>query len=189
MNKQNRQAITKSDLIIESWKRLNAETLGRRELEEIQLALRTTFGDGGVESPASIARTLADLGVPLRHPDILEADTDWRAARMLDSSPLGALNFSTIDDAVSSARTINGEWTRLQSTNDANANARLKAIVTALRQELSLLGRSKAIEEDRKKVAVEVANWLGVWLQNPQIFADWVELRTNSREFLKTFKE
>jgi len=36
-------------------------------------------------------------------------------------------------------------------------------------------------------IAAEVAQWLTVWLQNPQIFTDWLALRRESAEFRERF--
>ena len=53
---------TVSDLIIEVWEALDCESVGQFELEEIQKELEGKFGVGGVSSPATIARTVADEG-------------------------------------------------------------------------------------------------------------------------------
>jgi hypothetical protein len=51
---------TKRDLIIEVWEALDCESVGTDELEQIQQVLRQRFGAGAVESPAAIARVVAD---------------------------------------------------------------------------------------------------------------------------------
>ena len=66
---------TKHDLMIEVWEHLDCETVGARELEEIERAVRERFGDGAVESPVRVARLLADEGAELRHAEVLELDT------------------------------------------------------------------------------------------------------------------
>ena len=47
---------TRHDLIIEVWEDLDCESVGARELEQIQEVLREKFGEGARDSPASIAR-------------------------------------------------------------------------------------------------------------------------------------
>ena len=73
------KARTKAELIIEVWEHLDCESVGAKELEAIQRAVRDRFGAGAVASPASIARTLADEGAVLRHPEVIECDASWRA--------------------------------------------------------------------------------------------------------------
>lgn len=187
MIKDQSRAVTSSELVVETWKRLDSEALGAPELEEIQKVLAATFGPSGVESPASIARTLADIGVTLRHPEVIHFDTAWRDAQSFDSLGFGELDFNTIEASAVSVNTINRVWALLEEQKDARRLANLQRMVSAIRQQLRLLSRSKAVSEQRKKVALEAELWLGIWLQNPQIFEDWRGLRMNSEEFQRVF--
>jgi len=187
MSKDKARRVTRSELVVETWKKLNSESLGAPELEEIQKVLASTFGESGVEGPASIARTLADTGVTLRHPEILDFDSAWRDGQSFDSMGCGELDFNTMEATVVSLNTLNSLSDRLEEQQDARGKANLRALVAAIRQQLRLLSRSKAVSELRKKAATEADLWLGIWLQNPQIFEDWRELRMNSEEFRRVF--
>lgn len=79
MKKHEWKSRTKRDLMIEVWERLDCESVGARELEAVIEAVSARFGEGAVESPARVARVLADEGAELRHSEILEADARWRA--------------------------------------------------------------------------------------------------------------
>ncbi|HVG28630.1 MAG TPA: hypothetical protein VM864_02820, partial [Pyrinomonadaceae bacterium] len=61
------RARTKRELMIEVWEHLDCETVGAEELEKIVAAVRERFDGGAVESPAAVARLLADEGAELRH--------------------------------------------------------------------------------------------------------------------------
>lgn len=187
MIKNKHRLITRAELVLETWTSLNSESLGARELEEIQKALAARFGDSGVESPASIARTLADIGVPLRHPEVLDYDTVWRDAHSLDSLGCGELDFSTIEAAVISMKKLNTVCERLKDQQDTKGLANLRTLVSALRQQLRLISNSKTASERRQKLAIEAEQWLDVWQQNPRIFEDWLALRMNSNEFQTVF--
>lgn len=187
MTKDKARRVTRSELVVETWNKLNSESLGASELEEIQKALVSTFGESGVEGPASIARTLADTGVTLRHPEILDFDSAWRDVHSFDSMGCGDLDFNTIEATVVSLNTLSSLLDRLEEQQDARGKATFRAMVAAIRQQLRLLSRSKAVSELRKKAAIEADQWLGIWLQNPQIFEDWRELRMNSEEFRRVF--
>jgi hypothetical protein len=49
--------------------------------------------------------------------------------------------------------------------------------------------RDLKLELARKptELAKEIVEWLAIWLQNPDIFEDWSDLRQNSPEFRKRF--
>src|ERR1700686_3248028 len=75
-------APTKHDLIVEAWDRLGRTAIGEAELREIQRSVRSEFGRRADESPAAIARVLADKGAELRHPEVIEFDARWREAKI-----------------------------------------------------------------------------------------------------------
>src|SRR5258705_7695888 len=106
MTEKKQRAQTKQEFIIDAWKQMDRESVGESELEAIQRAIVGEFGEGAVESPASIARTLADHGVRLRHPEILACDTRWGENRAFGLFAPGELDFATIGAASSSANKL-----------------------------------------------------------------------------------
>src|SRR4030095_11571497 len=93
---------TKNDLIIEVWEALDCESVGARELEQIQEELLGRFGEGAVDSPASIARPVADEGAVLRHPEVFDYDAKWRERRLAESSLPEGLSFTNLSEALES---------------------------------------------------------------------------------------
>jgi hypothetical protein len=71
MSERKWKSRTKRDLMIEVWEALDCESVGAIELEAIAQAVREKFGEGAVESHASVARLLADEGAELRHAEVL----------------------------------------------------------------------------------------------------------------------
>lgn len=182
------QSNTRQDLIIEVWEKLDCESVGARELEEIQKVLRTELGEGGAESPASIARTVADEGAVLRHPEVFDCDLRWRRARLEANSFPGALDFSNLTAAFESVVKIEQTRLGLEAERDPQALARLREVVATHRNELSLKARSKILKDGEREQAKEVSHWLAVWLQAPELFSDWLDLRRHSVEFQKKFE-
>src|SRR5437016_8786688 len=77
-----RQPRSKQEFIVAEWHRLGGKEIGLKELRRIQEGLHEAFGEGGVESPARIARVLADEGAELRHPEVIEFDAKWREEKI-----------------------------------------------------------------------------------------------------------
>jgi hypothetical protein len=153
-------------LIVEVWEQTGREVVGAAELSLIRDALVERFGSES--SPASIARVLADHGARLGHPEILQTDSRWREQQHLFTPE--DLAFETID----AVNAFIDKLQRLQQTES------LRQSVLQIKQELDLLGT-------RRDVAREVAQWLTVWLQNPQIFSEWLDLRRSTAEFQELF--
>src|SRR5215217_8284163 len=86
---------TKELLIIDVWKPMDKDVVGASELESIGETILERFGTS--VSPASIARALADHGVRLGHPEILQADARWREQNSLFTPE--DLTFGSLDAA------------------------------------------------------------------------------------------
>ena len=163
--------------IADLWAELGQESAGAAELEQIQQALVERLGAQGRESPAVIARTLADQGVRLRHPEILEFDVRWREREVFALFTPEEFNFASIDAALA--------W--VEKLSAAPEGLQLRSFVLQLKVELELAATSRQVSLPERLIAAEVAQWLTVWLQNPSIFGDWLALRRASPEFRDRF--
>jgi hypothetical protein len=168
--------VTRQDqFIVDWWAENGNEAAGAAELDQVQQALAERFGAQGHESPAAIARTLAENGVRLKHPEILAADVRWREQGSLFSPE--ELTFTNIDEAIVFAEKLGGLL----------PGAEVRSLVLQLKSELEWVAKSMRIPLPDRLVALEVAHWLTIWLQNPAIFPDWLVLRRESAEFRERF--
>ena len=195
--------------MIEVWEALDCESVGARELEQIQKALSERFGEGALASPAAIARMVADEGAVLRHPEVFECDLKWRE-RLLERRVLKErLDFTNLALAFESVVKIEEKRMKLGgtgevqrgigekgkgergsgATNEAAELKELRELVVAAREESLLRARSKILNEEQRRQAKEISDWLSVWLRAPELFSDWLDLRRRSAEFRQKFPE
>jgi hypothetical protein len=168
----------RDQFIIDWWTENGNESAGAAELDQIQQALVEHFGAQGRESPASIARTLADNGARLKHPEVLEADVRWREREEFPLFASEEISFPNIDAAL--------DW--IEKLSAAQNTPDLRKFVLQVKTELELVAKSMRIALPDRLIALEVAHWLTVWLQNPPIFGDWLALRRESDEFRERFR-
>lgn len=187
MSRTRVSAQTKRELIIETWERLDCESVGAKELQEIQRVIGERFGEGAIESPASIARTLADEGAVLRHPEVLDCDARWREIKLNDSLVPEAMTFAGLKEAAESIRELERLRQKLKQDSDNSGLARLRQSILNVRQDLALITNSEALDNRTRAEANEIAEWLRVWLNSPELFADWLELRRLSTDFRQRF--
>ena len=164
---------TKELLIIDAWKPLDKEVVGASELESIRETIANRFGTD--VSPASIARALADHGARLGHPEILQADVRWRESNLVFTPE--DLTFETLESATALMDKI--ESLRRQLESDKPKLEQLYQQVRQLKGELELMPAS---------LGQELAQWITIWLQNPQIFSDWLALRRATPDFRAQFE-
>lgn len=180
-------ARTKHDLIVEVWEELDCESVGGRELEQIQQALQERFGDGALESPASIARIVADEGAVLRHPEVFDYDSKWRERKFAGEGLFDELDFSSLSQALESLARLDDFRREFQARSHQKGPEQLRAVIASARKDCLLIARSKVVDEGQRQQAKEISKWLTVWLQSPELFSDWLDLRRRSPEFRKTF--
>lgn len=171
--------------MIEVWEALDCESVGARELKEIQTVVRREFGAGSVDSPASIARTLADEGAVLRHPEVLNLDTEWRERELSAVISPDELNFSGLAEASASIKKLDTLRRKFEANSERLQLSRLREMTLKLKQDALVVARSKTVERQQQLEAREIAQWLTIWLQSPDVFDDWLSLRQRSPEFIQ----
>jgi hypothetical protein len=187
MSERDWQARTKRDLIIEVWEHLDCETVGARELEEITGVVRERFGAGALESPAQVARMLADEGAELRHAEVLEADARWRARDPYEAMFRNVLKFADFTQAANSLRQLENLRREFARKKDEEGSRRVRELALKGKQRAQMIARNPKVAERKRAEKTEIAEWFTVWLQTPELFQDWLSLRQGSEDFRTRF--
>ena len=193
---QTERVKTKRELIVAHWKQLGRPAVGADELTVIQQAVTRRFGESWRDSPAAIGRVLADEGADLRHPEMIECDTRWRAARMQAQ----AAQFSEIELLMTGkALTLKQAEVLIEKLDelrerfaasdavDPGDTQRLRLFAVEARNAAQLEAKKRSLNEVQKAEQAEIAEWLAVWIKTPKLFQDWLELRRRSTEFRQKF--
>ena len=183
------QARTKRELMIEVWEHLDCESVGAQEVEAVREALRERFGEGAVESPARVARVLADEGAELRHAEVLELDVRWRTQGRYEAAFRNVLKFSTFEEAAASIRRLDNLRKQFRRKGDREGLRRVQETVLKGKQRAQMIARNPAVNERKRDEKAEMAEWFTVWLNQPDIFEDWLSLRLASKDFRALFPE
>jgi hypothetical protein len=181
------RARTKHDLMIEVWEHLDCETVGAAELEAIAEAVRARFGEGAEESPAIVARLLADEGAELRHAEVLEMDARWRSADPYDAMFRNVLKFSNFEEAAASIKRLDNLRRQFARKKDKEGLRRVQETVLKGKQRAQMIARNATVNERKRAEKEEIAEWFTVWLRQPEIFDDWLILRRRARDFRERF--
>lgn len=178
---------TRNDLIIEVWEKLDCESVGGSEIEAIMEAVRGKFGSGAVGSPTRIARLLADEGAVLRHSEILKMFVDRHQNGPYDAAFRNILRLESLKSALASLRNLEnlrkkyaaeGDREGLRLIRETAGKGKAKAIADSV---------SKKLNPDARLRAGEIADWLTLWMQSPELFENWVAVRRQSAAFRDMF--
>jgi hypothetical protein len=181
------KARTKRELMIEVWEHLDCETVGARELEEIVEAVRERFDGGALESPAAIARLLADEGAELRHAEVLEMDARWRTADPYEPMFRNVLRFSDFEQAANSIKRLDNLRRQFARKKEQEGLRRVRDVALRGKQRAQMIAANKSVDRRKRAEKEEIAQWFTLWLQTPELFDDWLALRRNAPDFKKRF--
>ena len=183
------QSRNKIDLIIEVWEKLDCESVGSSEIEAIEEAVRGRFGDAAVDSPMAIARLLADEGADLRHSEIMELYLARRSDRPYDAPLLNLIDTTSLAATLRSIRNAENLRRKFASDNDRTGMRLLREEMIKAKQAAAQASQDRKRQPAVRSLNAEIAQWLTLWLQSPELFENWVTLRKTSADFIRRFGE
>lgn len=175
--------------MIEVWEYLDCESVGAEELRRIAEEVSARFGAGAVESPAMIARLLAEEGAELRHAEVLDLDTEWRSADPYQAMFRNVLKFSDFEQAAASIKRMENLRRQFERVKDQTGLRLLRELAVKGRRRAEMIARNASVETRKRDEKIEIAEWFAVWLRTPELFENWLELRRRSKPFRERFGE
>ncbi len=181
------QSRTKTELIVEVWEKLDCESIGRTEIEAIETVVGERFGASAVESPMIIARLLADEGAELRHAEIMELDVQRRTESPYDAMFRNILKFSDFKETLASLRRLENLRKKFIAENDREGLRLMREIAIKGKSRAQMIAKNEKVSAEKRAEKSEIVEWFTIWLQNPEVFDNWIKLRRNSPDFIRRF--
>ncbi len=180
---------TKNDLIVEVWEKLDCANVGAAEIEAISTAIEGRYGASAIDSPMIIARLLADEGAELRHSEIMELYVERASDRPHDAAFRNILNIDDLKSASASIRNLENLRRKYQNENDKQGLRLVRETALRGKQMAAETAGRKNIEPASGQLNNEIVQWFTIWLQTPEIFDTWLELRKRSADFVNRFPD
>jgi hypothetical protein len=181
------QARTKDELIIEVWEKLDCENVGTVEIEAIEVAVAAKYGTSAVDSPMMIARLLADEGAELRHSEVMELYLKRASEKPYDAAFRNILRLGNMRSALGTLRDLENLRRKFRSAGDKEGLRSVRE--TALRGKRHLMEAAERPggDDTTRNVNLEIIHWFNIWLQTPEFFDGWIEIRQRSADFVERF--
>ena len=172
---------TKKDLILEIARSLKMARFTPAEIEQIRRQLVARLGEAGKTSTDQVAGVLEDAG--LRVVWSTRADTEGRYEEEFQD----LLHFSTLEEAEMCLIRLDELWRRFVFEGETAAAERALEVARLGRRRAEMISRNAKVEAKKRAEKREIAQWFQIWLETPDAFFDWLELRKQSAEFQKNF--
>lgn len=172
---------TKKALILEVARELGKPRFTPAEIEQIRRKLIAQLGASGKTSSDYIVSVLEEAG--LRVVWSTKSDTEGRYEEEFQD----LLHFSTLDEAEMCLVRLDELLRKFIVENEKSAAERVREVARLGRRRAEMISRNHKVDALKRLEKEEIAHWFGIWLETPDAFFDWLEVRKQSPDFQKKF--
>jgi len=173
---------TKRAMILEVAQELAKPRYTPAEIEQIKRRLIANLGAAhGKTSTDYITSVLQEAG--LRVVWSTRSDTEGRYEEEFQD----LLHFSTFEEAEMCIIRLDELWRKFRAEGERAAAERVCEVARLGRRRAEMISRNHKVDVLKRAEKEEVANWFAIWLQTPDAFFDWLEVRKQSPNFQQQF--
>lgn len=171
----------KKTLILEAARALGRPSFTPAEIEQIRRQLIAQLGEAGKTSADYIVSVLEDAG--MRVVRSTSSDTEGR----YEEEFTDLLHFSTLDEAEMCLVRLDELLRKFIVEGEQAAAERVREVARLGRRRAEMIARNQKVDARKRADKEEVAHWFAIWLETPDAFFDWLEVRKQSPEFQRQF--
>lgn len=175
------EASTKKEMILEAARTLGKPRFTPAEIEQIRRQLIAHMGEPGKTSPDYIISVLEAAGMRVMWST--ESDTVGR----YEEEFADLLHFSTLEEAEMCLVRLDELLRKFQGEGERAAAERAREVARLGRRRAEMISRNHKVDARKRAEKEEIAHWFGIWLETPDAFFDWLEVRKQSAEFQRSF--
>src|SRR5229473_3049691 len=168
---------TKKALILETAREINVQKWTPAEIDQLRRRLLAEHGDAGKTGSDYIADVLKDAG----HRVLLSLQEE--AEEQYEEEFEDILHFKTLEDAEVSIMRLDELMRKFRAHGEHAAVQRVLNVARLGKRRAEMIARNHKVEVHKREEKLEIANWFRIWLETPDAFFDWVDLRKRSPEF------
>ena len=172
---------TKKEMILEIAREFSVPRFTPAEVEQIRRQLVARLGPGGKTSPDYIAGVLETAG--MRIVWSTKADTEGKYEEEFQD----LLHFATLEDAEMCIMRLDELYRKFKEEEERAAVERVFEVARMGRRRAEMIARNHKVEPEKRAEKEEIMQWFKVWLDTPDAFFDWLEVRKASPDFQKRF--
>lgn len=174
---------TKKAMILRAAAAIGAEKWTPAEIDQLRRKLLADHGAEGKTASDYIAEVLQAAGWKVVLSQQEEAEDQF------EEEFEDLLHFKTLGDAEVSLMRLDELLRRFRAHEEKAAAERVLEIARLGKRRAEMIARNHKVEAHKRAEKEEIANWFRVWLENPDAFFDWLELRKQAADFRNKFPE
>ena len=174
---------TKKALILRVARAIGAQKFTPAEIEQLRRRLIAEYGEEAKTGPDYIADVLKGAGLRVVLSQQEEAEEQY------EEEFEDLLHFKTLADAEVSIMRLDELMRKFQQHGERAAVERVLNVARLGKRRAEMISRNSKVEAHKRAEKVEIANWFRIWLETPDAFFDWLDVRKQSAEFQDQFPQ
>jgi hypothetical protein len=152
---------TKKELILQAAREIGAQQFTPAEIDQLRRRLMAEYGEEGKTGNDYIADVLKNAGIKVA--------------------------LSQQEEAEVSIMRLDELMRKFQAHGEHAAAARVLNVGRLGKRRAEMISRNPKVEPHKRAEKEEIANWFRIWLETPDVFFDWLDVRKQSPEFQAKF--
>lgn len=173
--------VLKKQMILAVAGELDKPSYTPAEVEQIRRRLIAEHGEAGRTSADYVQDVLLEAGLRV----VLSPHTDTQGRYEEEFEDL--LHFSTFEEAEMCLVRLDELLRKFTAEGERAAAARVFEVAQLGRRRAEMIARNHKVDARKRAEKEEMARWFGVWLEQPDAFFDWLEIRKQAPEFQERF--
>jgi hypothetical protein len=99
----------------------------------------------------------------------------------------GLLQLRDLDCALTSLQKVDALYRQYRGLSDRVGTSLTRELVAKSEQRARSMAANARLGPEKRCEKQEIAQWFKIWLEVPDLFFDWLEIRQKSREFQRMF--
>jgi hypothetical protein len=172
---------TKKQRILDLAEDLSVEVYTPAEVEQIRRQMIARFGASAKCSPEHIVDVLEDAG--LRVNWSTQADSE----NLYEEEFRDLLHFATLEEAEMCITRLDELARKFRAEGEHAAVKRVLEVGKLGRRRAEMIARNLRVDPHKREEKQEILEWFRIWLQTPETFFDWLDVRKRSPDYQRRF--
>jgi len=171
----------KKAMILETAREINVQSWTPAEIDQLRRRLVAEHGEAAKTASEYIADVLKDAGYRVRLSLQEEAEEQY------EEEFEDLLHFKTLGDAEVCIMRLDELMRKFRAQGEHAAVERVLNVARLGKRRAEMISHNHKVEPHKRDEKVEIANWFRIWLETPDAFFDWLDVRKQAPEYLAKF--
>ena len=174
---------TKKALILETAREIKVEQWTPAEIDQLRRRLLAEHGEAGKTETEYIADVLKDAGQKVIVNQQEEAEEQY------EEEFEDLLHFKTLEDAEVSIMRLDELMRKFRAHGEHAAVERVLNVARLGKRRAEMIARNHKVEPQKRAEKAEIGAWFRIWLETPDAFFDWLDVRKQAPDFREKFPQ